>query len=144
MRRSPRLKEVNKGFKADCYTSKKCLVCNSDPPELSQVMIKKLGHNLCQIDEGLLSEEALNQKKKKKSISKKILKENVKPSKVISDDQDEEETLSQLKKRIKKTTAKKEAKKNKKSRGDDPDFQDEDGANPEASEGAAPTKEMKK
>ena len=133
MRRSPRLKEVNKGFKADCYTSKKCLVCNSDPPELSQVMIKKLGHNLCQIDEGLLSEEPLNQKKKK-SISKKILKENIKPSKVISDVQDEEETLSQLKKRIKKTAAKKEAKKNKKSKGDDPNFQDEDGANPEASE----------
>ena len=106
-------------------------------------MIKKLGHNLYQIDEGLLSVEALNQKKKK-SISKKILKENVKPSKVISDDQDEEETLSQLKKRIKKTTAKKEAKKNKKSRGDDPNFQDEDGANPEASEGAAPAMEMKK
>lgn len=142
MRRSPRLKEVNKGFKADCCTSKKCLACNSDPPELSQVMIKKMGHNLCQIDEGLLSIEALNQKKK--SVSKKILKENVKPSKVISDDQDEEETLSRLKKRIKKTTAKKEAKKNKKSRADDPNFQDEDGANPEASEGAAPAMEMKK
>lgn len=105
-------------------------------------MIKKMGHNLCQIDEGLLSIEALNQKKK--SVSKKILKENVKPSKVISDDQDEEETLSRLKKRIKKTTAKKEAKKNKKSRADDPNFQDEDGANPEASEGAAPAMEMKK
>jgi hypothetical protein len=103
VRRGPRLKEANKGFKADCYTSKKCLACNPNPPDLSQVLIKKLGHNLCQIDKGLLSEKALNQKKKKssKSVSKKVLKENMKPSGVIFYAQDEEETLSQMKRRTK-------------------------------------------
>lgn len=145
MRRSPRLKEANKGFKADCYTSKKCLACNPNPPDLSQVLIKKLGHNLYQIDKGLLSKKALNQKKKKssKSVSKKALKENMKPSRVIFDAQDEEETLSQMKRRTKQIAAKKEAKKNKKLTNEDPDLQDEEGANPDTSAGAAPRKEMK-
>lgn len=41
MRRSPRLKEINKGFKADSCASKKCFACNPNPPDLSLEMIKK-------------------------------------------------------------------------------------------------------
>lgn len=141
--RSPQLKEVNKGFKADCCASKKCWACNSNPPKLSQAMIKKLGHDLCQIDEDLLSEEALKQKKKKYA-SRKIMKENFNPNKAFSDDQDAEETLCQIKKRIKKTNSKKDVKKSKKIEGNKYELQDEDAAYSEDLEDGAPKKEMKK
>lgn len=99
------------------------MACNPSPPDLSQALIKKLGSSLCQIDE-LLSEKALNQKKKKsgKIVSKKTLKENVKPFKVNPAAQEEKETLNQMKKRVKGTAVKKEAKKNKKLNGDDPNL----------------------
>lgn len=81
VRRSPRIKENNKGFKADICSSKKCLACNPNPPDLSPAMINKLGTSLYQIDENIMSEKVLNLKKKEtsKTITKKQLKENKKP-----------------------------------------------------------------
>ena len=79
MRRSLRLKEANKCFKPGTCTSKKCLACTPNPPDLSLDMIKNLGTSLCQIEENHLSESSLNQKKKKSSKSAKVpLKENMK------------------------------------------------------------------
>jgi hypothetical protein len=73
VRRSPRIKENNKGFKADICSSKKCLACNPNPPDLTPDMINKLGTSLCQIDENIMSEKVLNLKKKEtsKTITKK-------------------------------------------------------------------------
>jgi hypothetical protein len=61
VRRSPRLKENNKGFKP-CL-DKRCLACNTNPPDLSLRLIKKLGVNIGKVDENLLSEGNLNKKK---------------------------------------------------------------------------------
>jgi hypothetical protein len=82
VRRSPRIKENNKGFKTTSCTSKKCLACNPNPLDLSLSMIKNLGTTYCQVEEGLLSEKALNMKKKKssKTVGKKQLKENKVPN----------------------------------------------------------------
>lgn len=63
--RSPRLKESNKGFKLGSCHDKRCLACNSSPPDLPIPLIKKLGVDLCKVDENLLSEEALNQRWKR-------------------------------------------------------------------------------
>ena len=83
VRRSPRLKLNNKGFKAD-HNSKKCLGCNPNPPDLTPTMIKKLGTSFCQIDEDVLTEKVLKPKKKKsskksKTVEVKQLKENKQP-----------------------------------------------------------------
>ena len=140
VRRSPRLKEINKGFKADSCASKKCLACNPNPPDLSLEMVKKLGTGLCKIDEDLLTEKALNQKKKRscKTINKRALKENLKPNDAIAAAQDDKEAESQKKGKTKKTARKKEIKKNVRPAGDDHDLQDEEGANSSAPEDDAP------
>jgi hypothetical protein len=39
VRRSPRLKEANKGFKPSTCSSKKCLACTANPPTLSLPLI---------------------------------------------------------------------------------------------------------
>lgn len=110
VRRSSRLKSNNKGFKPGTCLNKKCLACSPNPPDLSLDLIKDLGVNLCQIDENLLSESSLNQKKKnsgaqigkktnadvqaqdaqkklegKKKVTKKKLKDNRKPDEVDID-----------------------------------------------------------
>lgn len=70
MRRSPRLQINNKGFKPDTCANRRCLACSLAPPDLLPSQIKKLGLELCSIDENLLSEQALHQKKKTcKSVS---------------------------------------------------------------------------
>lgn len=82
VRRSPRLKENNKGFKANTCTGKKCLACSPSPPDLSLDMIKSFGSSYCQIEEELLTEKALNNnnnKKPIKAVTKKLLKENKDP-----------------------------------------------------------------
>lgn len=122
VRRSPRLKSNNKGFKPGTCLDKKCLACAPNPPDLSLDLIKDLGVKLCQIDENLLSERSLNQKKKnsgaqigkkihaeaqaqdgkkiegRKKVSKKKLKENRKPAEDdadVHDDQDQGATDAQ-------------------------------------------------
>lgn len=109
VRRSPRLKESNKGFKPNSCADKRCFACSPNPPDLPLHLMKKLGADFCQIDEKLLSEENLNQKRKKmvcktapdndstedtgKKKKKKQMKENKKPhttktSKELQDDVD--------------------------------------------------------
>jgi hypothetical protein len=63
VRRSPRLKDNNKGFKPGSCVSRKCSTCSPTPPDLSLDLIRKLGTNLCQIEDDLLTESSLNQKK---------------------------------------------------------------------------------
>jgi len=72
VRRSPRLKEIYKGFKQNVYFNKKCLVCAPNPPTLP-VKIKKLAVDFCKVDEALVSEDELNKKhtKTEKVIYKK-------------------------------------------------------------------------
>lgn len=124
VRRSPRLKETNKGFKPGICISKKCLTCTPNPLDMSLTMIKDIGANLFQLDENLLSEKALNQKMKKFG-------------KAIADSDD----IIQKKEKASKTGKKKLLKENKKP---DPDVQEEDGANPASPGKATPKKNSKK
>lgn len=88
--RSPRLKVINKGFKAS-------LACNSSPLDLPLKMIKNLGANYCQIDDDLLSEKALSTRKKKisKTVEKKKMKENKTPAnnEAVQDLQDKDDVV---------------------------------------------------
>jgi len=63
VRRSPRLKARNKGFKPNTCFSKKCLACLATPPDLSIELIKDIGVNLCQVDEHLLTDISLSKKR---------------------------------------------------------------------------------
>lgn len=66
----------NKGFKAFTCSSKKCLACTPSPPNMSLEMIQRFGKSYCQIEEDLLTEKDLkNKKKHTKVITKKELKE---------------------------------------------------------------------
>jgi hypothetical protein len=80
VRRSPRLQINNKAFKPGTCADRRCLACSPAPPDILPSQIKKLGSELCSIDENLLSEQALHQMKKKtcKSVStpKECTKQN--------------------------------------------------------------------
>jgi hypothetical protein len=69
VRRSPRLQINNKGFKPGTCADRRCLAFSLAPPDLLPSQIKKLGLELYSIDENLLSEQALHQKKTCKSVS---------------------------------------------------------------------------
>jgi hypothetical protein len=95
-------------------------------------LIKKIGTNLCHIDENFLSESALNQKKKKAS---KVA--NLKDTVATKDAQGDNKKQEDAGKKKKK----KELKENKKPNVDsNKDVQDEEGAN---QGGAAPKKKAK-
>lgn len=72
VRRSQRLKLINKGFKSSSYKDKICLGCSSTPPTISPKVIRNLGASFCGIDPNELTTSKLNAKptKKKKSVKK--------------------------------------------------------------------------
>lgn len=75
VRRSPRLKELNKGFKSSTCLSRKCFTCNPCPPDLSLSQIKQLGSDICKISEVDLDDSTLL----KKNHGSNPGKENKKP-----------------------------------------------------------------
>lgn len=139
VRRSPRLKKNNKGFKPGTCLSKKCLTCSPTPPDLSLDLIKKLGSNLCQIEDNLLTESSLNQTRKHNS--KLLQKENKKPA---EDSTKANDIGLQVKKKSTKTASKKKPKETENTDEADLDAQDEDGADPSLAGKKAPKKKSKK
>lgn len=65
VRRSPRLKEVRKGFKTSACSDKKCLACYTKPPTLKIATIRKIGTNFCKLDPTTLTDDLLQGKRKK-------------------------------------------------------------------------------
>ena len=65
VRRSDRFKGKNNGFKSSICSDRRCFSCSPSPPTMSTKLIKKLGVELCKMDQGSLSEEALLKKKKR-------------------------------------------------------------------------------
>jgi hypothetical protein len=63
VRRSPRLKSLNKGFKPKSYDDRYCFGCNVSPPTLSARVISNLGATLSKISCDKLSNEGLSKKK---------------------------------------------------------------------------------
>jgi len=73
VRRSLRLKKINKGFKSSSYKDKSYLDCSSKPLTISPKVIRNLGVTFCDISPEDLSPTKLNAKpvKKKRTVSKK-------------------------------------------------------------------------
>jgi hypothetical protein len=79
VRRSTRLKWINKGFKSSIYKDKNCLGCSANPPIITPKMIRSLGASFCDIDPKGLSSSKLNDKPtKRKAVSKKTKKDSLK------------------------------------------------------------------
>ncbi|TVU39446.1 hypothetical protein EJB05_12866, partial [Eragrostis curvula] len=72
VRRSPRIKDKLKGFKADHCTSNTCYACSSAPPTLSPSMIKNLGNSFCKVP---LEELSVSKLTTKRRVQKAIGKE---------------------------------------------------------------------
>lgn len=68
VRRSPRLKNTNKGFRANTCSDRKCLACAPKPPVLSKEVIKKLAFDFYKLDQTEINDETLQAKKKKSSL----------------------------------------------------------------------------
>jgi hypothetical protein len=71
MRRSQRLKKINKGFKSSSCKDKNCVGCSASPSIISQHVIRDLGKTFCNIDPQEPTEEKLNAKPSKSKANKK-------------------------------------------------------------------------
>ncbi|RLN32882.1 hypothetical protein C2845_PM03G23690 [Panicum miliaceum] len=60
LRRSDRLKKLNKGFKGKACTDKQCLACSITPPTLTPSVIKNLGATFAKMTPEELSVDELN------------------------------------------------------------------------------------
>jgi hypothetical protein len=78
VRRSERLKELIKGYKAASCNSKICLCCETRPPTLSARAMRSLGKDFYNIPTSKLSDE--NLKKKQKTAPEPRAKKVAKPS----------------------------------------------------------------
>lgn len=78
LRRSNRLKKINKGFKAKACTDKNCIGCSANPPIVSPKVIRDLGATFCDIDPNDLSDERLNAVPSKATADKGKAKSNKK------------------------------------------------------------------
>lgn len=63
VRRSPRVKEKNMGFKTNQCRVKNYLDCSTNPPTLPLESLKKIGTEFCQLNPDLLEEQLLAKKK---------------------------------------------------------------------------------
>lgn len=72
VRRSQRLKSINKGYKGKTCTDKECLYCAVEALTMSQKVIRNLGEAFCKIDPRDLSDDALAKKSRKVAAVKKL------------------------------------------------------------------------
>lgn len=71
LKRSQRLKKINKGFKSTSCRDKNCVGCSASPPTISQHVVRELGKTFCYIDPQELTEDKLNVKPSKTKAAKK-------------------------------------------------------------------------
>lgn len=64
VRRSPRIKTCNKGFKKSGCSDKFYVGCSSKPPSLTAKAIRELSSTMCDIDAALVTDAALGKKTK--------------------------------------------------------------------------------
>ena len=62
--RSPRFKDLKKGFKSSQGKNKNCLGCNASPISLSANTIRRIGSELYNIGPAKLTDEVLKQKRR--------------------------------------------------------------------------------
>lgn len=89
VRRSTRLKKLNKGFKSTSCMDKNCLGCSSTPPTISSKVIRNLGATFCGINPADLTDQKLSAiPKKKVVVKKKVQKKTKSKSRSASDEED--------------------------------------------------------
>ncbi|RLN34263.1 hypothetical protein C2845_PM03G24290 [Panicum miliaceum] len=71
LRRSSRIKNLNKGFKGKMCTDRNCLACSASPPTLSPTLIKNLGVTFAKMAPEEVSDAVLQAKQKTKQPSQK-------------------------------------------------------------------------
>jgi hypothetical protein len=71
VRRSPRVRANNNGFKANTCKAKNYLGCNADLPTLSTCTLRRIGTSLCNLQEEHLDDQVLLNKKKMEPVGKK-------------------------------------------------------------------------
>ncbi|KAJ1261734.1 hypothetical protein BS78_09G053800 [Paspalum vaginatum] len=71
VRRSSRLKQLNKGFKKGTCLYKNCLACSASPPTITPSVIMNLGASFCKIDEARLSDDKLSNNPRAAPIARK-------------------------------------------------------------------------
>jgi hypothetical protein len=65
VRSSPRILELNEGFKNHSICKdKNCLSCSSAPPDLKSKIVKKLATSFCKVEEENLSSKLMKRVKK--------------------------------------------------------------------------------
>ena len=65
VRRSCRLKQLNKGYKNSVCKDKDCLACHSVPPLIPPKVVKSLNTSFCKVSNKDTTKELLNKKHKK-------------------------------------------------------------------------------
>jgi len=84
LRRSERVKKIQKGFKGKSCLEKNCFNCSADPPTLTPKAIRSLGASFCNIKADVLSDDALLAKNSPTKVigpSKVAVKKKVKETK---------------------------------------------------------------
>jgi hypothetical protein len=60
VRRSPRIVELNDGFKSHSNCNdKKCLTCNAAPPSMNNKLVKNLATSFCKVDDEVIEKKLL-------------------------------------------------------------------------------------
>jgi hypothetical protein len=101
-RRSPRIKSRNASFRKPACSSKQCLACSAQAPNLSHSTLKSLGEDICKIPVEKLTEKALKSKARsfkvigdkansEKQDKGKMLKKKVNPKKKDVEDEEVDE-----------------------------------------------------
>ena len=85
------MKIRNNGFKNSICNKKNCLGCSQSPPIISTEILKKLGTEICQIDPSELTEEKLQQQKKKLDVVGKKLSKDAKEKSKKPNEENEDE-----------------------------------------------------
>jgi hypothetical protein len=76
VKRSERIKENQKGFKYSQCKGKSCICCNTEPPTLSNKVMRWLGKELCKIPSKALTDEELRKKPHSKKAAGPRVKQN--------------------------------------------------------------------
>jgi hypothetical protein len=76
VKRSERIKETQKGFKYSQCKGKSCICCNTEPPTLSNKVMRWLGKELCKIPSKALTDEELRKKPHSKKAAGPRVKQN--------------------------------------------------------------------
>jgi len=65
VRRSPRIKKSNKGFRPEGCKEKNCFACRVKPPTLKKENIRKIAIQFCNLDDSEVCDDSLQGKRKK-------------------------------------------------------------------------------